>query len=83
MPEKLKEIVRQFQKIGGGVSDRETEEIWKYSLRKMEVAGIKNPEEYMPLLYRDEVKDYIFRRGVNAIMELKRMKKECESYELA
>ncbi len=71
MPEKLKEIARRFQKIGGGVSDREAEEIWKYSLRKMEVAGIKNTEEYLPLLYRDEVKDYIFRRGVNAIMELR------------
>ncbi len=73
MPEELKQIAEEFRETGGGISDEDAEDIWRYSLRKMEVYGIKNQEDYLPPLYRDEVKNFIIRRGINAITALRRM----------
>ena len=57
----------------GGVTDGEADEIFRFCLRKMKICGIENQEEYLPLLFRDEVKNFIIRRGINAITALRRM----------
>ena len=38
---------------------------------KSSISKIENGEEYLPLLFKDEVKNYLFRRGVNAVTLLR------------
>lgn len=73
MPEELKRITEGFRETAGGLTDGEADEIFRFCLRKMEVCGIENQEEYLPLLFRDEVKNFIIRRGISAITALRRM----------
>ena len=85
MPEELKRITEGFRENAGGLTDGgresdrlhhvfgEADEIFRFCLRKMEVCGIENQEEYLPLLFRDEVKNFIIRRGISAITALRRM----------
>ena len=73
MPEELKRITAGFSETAGGVTDSEADEIFRICLRKMEICGIENQEKYLPLLFRDEVKNFIIRRGINAVTELRRM----------
>lgn len=73
MPEELKRITGAFRKTAGGVTDGEADEIFRLCLRKMEICGIENQDEYLPLLFRDEAKNFIIRRGINAITALRRM----------
>ena len=73
MPEELKRITEGFRETAGGVTDSEADEIFRFCLRKMEICGIENQEEYLPRLFRDEVKNFIIRRGINAVTELRRM----------
>ena len=73
MPEELKRITAGFRGTAGGVTDSEADEIFRLCLRKMEICGIENREEYLPFLFRDEVKNFIIRRGINAITALRRM----------
>lgn len=73
MPDELKRITADFMETAGGVTDSEADEIFRLCLRKMEICGIENREKYLPLLFRDEVKNYIIRRGINAITALRRM----------
>ena len=61
MPEELKRITEGFRENAGGLTDGEADEIFRFCLRKMEVCGIENQEEYLPLLFRDEVKNFIIR----------------------
>jgi hypothetical protein len=42
----------------------------------MEVAKVSNQEEYLPLLYEDEVKNYLYRQSVNATAILRKLKEE-------
>lgn len=76
MNHKLQEIADSFREKGAMLSDLEAEDIVSYCKRKMEVAKVRNKEEYLPLLYRDEVKNYIFRRAVNATTTLRFMGEE-------
>ena len=73
MSEELKRITAEFQGTAGGVTDGEADRVFQYCLRKMEVCGIENQEEYLPLLFRDEVKNFIIRTGISAITALRRM----------
>lgn len=72
----LKEIVEGYRKDGLPLSDEEAEDIEKFCYRKMEVAKVKNPDEYIFLLFPDELKRFLFRRWVNAKTELMMIKKE-------
>lgn len=44
-----------------------------YCLRKMEVANVEQPDQYIELLYPDELRHYIIRHGINASTILRRM----------
>lgn len=76
MRKELREIVEEFRAADLHISDGEAEDIEKYCWRKMEVAKVENKEEYLPLLFRDEVKNYLYRLAVNATSILMMIKKE-------
>lgn len=76
MPERLWKFVTEWREKGVHISDEEAEMIYLFCQRKMEVAKIKNPDEYIDLLYPDEIKNYLLRLSVNATTMLRRIKKE-------
>ena len=66
MREELKEIVEEYRNKGVPLTDEEADDVERYCYRKMEVAGIKDQEEYLLLLFPDEIRNYLFRLSVNA-----------------
>ena len=66
MSEELQKIVDEY---------REKEILWLCN-RKMDISKIENREEYLPLLFKDEVKNYLFRCSVNATTFLRRLEAE-------
>lgn len=76
MTQELREIVEGYRDKGIQLTDEEAEDVRKFCIRKMEVAGIQNKEEYLPLLYADEIRNYLFRMSVNATTMLRMMGKE-------
>lgn len=72
----MREIIAEWRSKDVQISDEEAEDILSFCKRKMKVAKIQNPEEYLPLLFRDEVKNYLFRCSVNATTILRKMKEE-------
>lgn len=74
--EGLMEIIGKWRNKDVPISDKEAEYILWYCNRKMDVCKTGNREEYLPLLYADEVKNYLFRRAVNATTILRKLEKE-------
>lgn len=75
---KIDEIVSEWASEGIHISQETVEYLIWYCNRKMDVCGIKNREEYLPLLFKDELKNHLFREYVN-VTTLSRMQKgECE-----
>ena len=65
------EIVNTYRNAGHIVSDKECEDVFSLCERKMKVSRIEDPESYMPMLFADEFRNFLFRRFVNACtMEL-------------
>lgn len=79
MRTELKEIIEEYRKGGLPLSDEETENIEKFCYRKMEMAKVENREEYLPLLFKDMVKEHFVRMAVNATTMLRMMEREAES----
>lgn len=73
IPKKLHRHVDKLKSQGIYITDEEAEEVYIYCLRKMEVAKVEVPEEYINLLYPDELKHYILRRWVNASTILRKI----------
>ncbi len=75
---KIDEIVNEWAREGIHISQETVEHLIWYCNRKMDVCGIENREEYLPLLFKDELKNHLFREYVN-VTTLSRMQKgECE-----
>lgn len=75
---KIDEIVSELVRKGIHISQETVEYLIWYCNRKMDVCGIENREEYLPLLFKDELKNHLFREYVN-VTTLSRMQKgECE-----
>ena len=70
MPDGLQRFVEELREKGAYITDEDADDVYRFCLRKMEVAKIKNPEEYIFLLFPDELKHYIFRLWVNAMTTL-------------
>ena len=66
MTQELWDLVNKVRAKGFDVTDENAEKILQHCYRKMEVAGIQNPDEYLPLLYEDELRNVLFRAAVNA-----------------
>lgn len=67
----MQKIVDEYREKEIHISDEEAEQILWLCNRKMEISKIEDREEYLPLLFKDEVKNYLFRRGVNAVTLLR------------
>ena len=76
MTEELRSIIAEWRDKGVQISDEEAEDILQFCKRKMDICRIQNQEEYLPILYRDEVKNCLFRCSVNATTMLRKMKEE-------
>ena len=76
MPEKLWETIKEWRGKGVMISDEEANMIYTLCLRKMEIAKVENPDEYIYLLYPDEVKNHLIRDAINAQSYLMMLKKE-------
>lgn len=75
---KIDEIVNEWAREGIHISQETVEHLIWYCNRKMDVCGIENREEYLPLLFKDELKNHLFREYVNATTLLRMQKGECE-----
>lgn len=76
MSDELKEIVDEYRAEEIHISDEEAEMVLNLCNRKMDICKIEKREEYLPLLFKDEVKNYLFRRAVNAKTFLRRLEAE-------
>ena len=70
MTREILEIVNGFRAKGIRITDEDIDFVYQYCYRKMEVAGIRNPEEYLPLLIEDEIKNFAIRHAVNEASKL-------------
>lgn len=77
MTEELNRILQEWQDKGFEISEDEVEHLLMYCNRKMDLNRIENREEYLPLLFADEVKNYLFRQTVNTISILRMEAKKC------
>ena len=73
IPEELYKHVDKLRGQGIHITDEGAKEVYMYCLRKMEVANVEMPEQYIELLYPDELRHYIIRHGINASTILRRM----------
>lgn len=76
MTEELRDVVREWQSKGASIADEEVEYLLCYCKRKMEVCKIANQEEYLPLLFADEVKNFLLRNSINATTMLRKLEEE-------
>lgn len=74
----IENIVEEFKEKGVRISNEEIGKICDLCKRKMQVAGVKNQEEYFPLLFEDEIKNYLFRRIVTSASMLMLSNKEVD-----
>lgn len=74
----MEEILKDYKKDGLLLSDKEAEDIEKLCCRKMEIAKVENKEEYMPLLFRDMVKEHFMRAAINEIFLLRTIERRVE-----
>lgn len=81
MEEKLQRIVNDYRNQGIMISNEDSEHIRHFCFRKMEIGKIQNKEEYLPHLFKDEIRNYLFRKSVNATSMLRMEGKEkCAAY---
>lgn len=67
--ENIKEIVSDFRKKVGEISDEEVERVIRLCKRKIEIT--KQPESYMSLLLPDELRNHVLRRIINEVSALR------------
>ncbi len=75
---KIDEIVNELVREGIHISKETVEYLIWYCNGKMDVCRIENREEYLPLLFKDELKNHLFRECVNGTTLLRMQKGECE-----
>lgn len=76
MTKQLWEIVGEYRNKGVSITDEEAEGVCEFCYRKMEVGNVENREEYLPLLFADEIRNYLFRLAINATTALRMMGEE-------
>lgn len=75
-PAGIQEIVNEYRGKGFKLSEEEIDNILWYCDRKMNVAKVADKKGYLPLLFADEVKNYLYRQAVNATTILRQLEKE-------
>lgn len=74
--DEIANAIEQYRTKGFRISDAEVDGIIQHCIRKMEVAGIKDKEMYLPLLFEDELKQHFIRDAINAVTILREIAKE-------
>ncbi len=74
----IEDIVSDWVKKGVHISQETVDYVLWYCERKMDVNRIENREEYLPLLFKDELKNYLFRECINATTMLRALERKCE-----
>lgn len=70
MTEELWAIINAWREKGVAISDDEAEQVRQLCVRKMDITGTENPDEYLPMLYADEVKwKLVAFRGINSMTD--------------
>lgn len=72
--EVVERTVTELRARGFDISDEEVKQAEQHCLRKIKAAG-KN-EEYLEILFKDVLREYLFRRTLNAINLLSMMEVE-------
>lgn len=67
MTSELKEIANEYRQNGWTITDETCEKLYEHCERKMTVGGVKDRKAYLPLLFRNELEDYVFRCIVNTV----------------
>ena len=65
MREQLAAEVEAQREQGMYITNEEAQLVEALCYRKMEVAGVENPNDYILVLFPDELRNYLFRRAVN------------------
>lgn len=65
------EVREQLEKEGYVLTSAEYEALLQYTARKSRLN--KKPDDYIPLLLWDEIRNYFFRNAINATTLLRRM----------
>lgn len=72
---KISSIVQDFRENICEISDEKAEEVLELCRRKAKLTG--KDSDYLEILFPDELKNYVFRRAVNATTILRQMEKRC------
>lgn len=67
-------VVTEFRETVCGISDEEAEQVIELCRRK--IKSTDQSDGYMELLLPDEMKNYVFRRAVNAVTAIRKMERE-------
>ena len=73
----IDDIVSDWVKKGVHIPQETVDYVLWYCEKKMDVNRIENREEYLPLLFRDELKNHLFRQSINATTLLRIAEREC------
>lgn len=76
MNEELQKVIDEYRAKEIHIPDEDVEEILLLCNRKMDISKIENREWYLPLLFKDEVKNYLFRYSINTTTFLRRLEAE-------
>lgn len=76
MNEQLWGMVEELREAGALIRDEEAEEVSEFCYRKMEIAKIEDQVSYLPLLFADEIRNYLYRKSVNATSILRMIREE-------
>lgn len=71
----IEDIVSEFRKSTCDISDEEVQDVLRLCERKIEITG--QTEDYIKLLLPDELKNYCFRKTVNAVSFIRTLEREC------
>lgn len=64
MEETLQKIVDDLNSQGYGIFKEDAEQVRKLCERKMDICHIKDREAYLPVLFADEIMNFVIRRMI-------------------
>jgi len=73
MENELQKVVTAYRQEGIDISGQEAEMIRNRCNRKMIMKDIYDREDYLPLLFKDEVFQYLFEREVNKLYAMSKV----------
>lgn len=67
----LQEVVERYRSKGCDISETDVKRAYRIAKRKIEICGKDN--DYMLLMFENEIRNAIFRKSINAITEIRRL----------